>query len=651
MITLFSSSLSTLRSLILMSASILLCLCVSMCILVAQSYPLTILTENFQTNANRWLLGDLPNKSGQAMLRNGRYVISNTTKGLSNYVYIPVPELRDSLPYEIEAHIRQIDGGEEFGYGLVIGYANPNTYYSYSISSNGFAQFTRREQEHGQTTSQVTAEDIFPWTRNSAIRPIRNVNVLTIRKYADMIALYVNGKYVYSTVATPYRLRANGIGFCLHGTMSIEVSKLTIRTAPKENINLVPMPANASTLLKEPLDVNVNSRYNDYAPIISADAATLYFVRSNDPANVAPQEKQDIWYSQLRKNDDGEMGWGPAQHPRFPLNNEGYNAVISVTPDGNTLLLMNTYTNDGRAKGIGLSISRKIGETWSIPKDITITNFYNRAKYNEYCLSPDGRTMLMALERDDSMGDKDIYVSFLISDTNDNQVWSEPQHTGAVINTAGSEIAPFIAADGTTMYYSTHGKPGFGDADVFVTRRLDSTWTKWSEPQNLGSPINTAEFDAYYTMPARGDYAYMVSSHPTRGDLDIYRVALPDGARPRPVVLVAGNVLDADTRQPIAAKIIYEDLTARKEIGIARTNPQDGAFKISLPAGASYGFYAEANGYYPASEQINTTDLRVYTEIKRDLLLKPVGTATAIRLNNIFFDFRQSDLKTESFPD
>ena len=617
----------------------------------SQSYPTTILLDNFQKNTNRWLVGDLPNKAGQAILRDNRYIITSTSKTTNSFVYLNIPEVQDSLPYEIEAHLRQTEGVDNFGFGVVFGYANARTYYTLSITGNGYAQCVKNDQAPGQTSSQALTEELLPWKQVSAIRPLRSVNVLTIRKYADIIAFYVNGKHIHSAIASQCRWRGQGIGFMVSNIMTIEVSKLVVRSGGRETINGITSSQGAPDIVKEPLGININSRYIDFAPVISADGMTLYFSRVNDPVNISPQEKQDIWFSTLKKDDDGEMVWGPAQHPKFPLNNEGYNAVISVTPDGNSLLLMNTYTPDGRAKSIGLSISRRTNDSWTIPKDITITNFYNRAKYNEYCLSPDGKTMLMSVERDDSMGEKDLYVSFLMSDVGDNQVWSEPKHMGAVINTAGNESTPFIAADGVTVYYSTSGKPGYGDADVFVTRRLDSTWTRWSEPQNLGQPINSDGFDAYYTVPARGDYAYLVSTHPMRGDLDIYRVLLPFSARPRPVVLVAGRVLDAETQQPVSAKIVYEDLSLRKEIGIARTSPLDGAFKISLPAGTQYGFFAEAAGYYPSSEQINTTDLKSYTEITRDLLLKPIGTSTAIRLNNIFFDSGKSDLKQESFPE
>ncbi|HRE98791.1 MAG TPA: hypothetical protein PK637_18655, partial [Flavobacteriales bacterium] len=72
-------------------------------------------------------------------------------------------------------------------------------------------------------------------------------------------------------------------------------------------------------------------------------------------------------------------------------------------------------------------------------------------------------------------GDKDLYVSKKMSDGS----WSEPVNCGGVINSFAAEIGPFIAGDGKTVYFASEGHPGYGDADVFMSVRLDDTWTNW----------------------------------------------------------------------------------------------------------------------------------------------------------------------------
>jgi outer membrane protein OmpA-like peptidoglycan-associated protein len=175
---------------------------------------------------------------------------------------------------------------------------------------------------------------------------------------------------------------------------------------------------------------------------------------------------------------------------------------------------------------------------------------------------------------------------------------------------------------------------------------------QWTQPENLGPFINGRDYDAYYTVTARGDYAYLVSTDGTSfGIEDIYRVKLPQAARPKPVILVSGKVLNAITKAPVDAEVFYEYLPSGLEAGIAWSNPTDGSYKISLPVGSEFGFRAEAKGFYAVSEQLSTKDLKEYTEITKDLLLAPIEAGEAIRLNNIFFDFGLAELRPESFPE
>lgn len=396
-------------------------------------------------------------------------------------------------------------------------------------------------------------------------------------------------------------------------------------------------------LKRENLGKAINTQYTDYVPIISPDGKTLYFSRNSDPNNVGgPYSAQDIWYSNW---ENGQ--WTDAKNIGDPLNTPGSNAVLSVTPDGNTLLLNNRYSKRGLPTGPGYSMSYKTKDGWSYPEDVRIRGFYNNNIYAEACLSGDAKIIIMAVEREETMGARDLYISRLLPDN----TWSTPLNMGPDINTSGDETTPFLAADGKTLYYSTDGFAGYGNKDVYVTRRLDDTWMKWSEPENLGSEINTVGFDAYFTIPASGEYAYCVSSENTLGREDIFRIKLPASARPVPVVLISGKVLDEKTKKPVEAKIFYEVLPSGEEVGIARTNPTDGSYKISLPAGAVYGFRAEAKGFYPISDNLDTKKLTEYTELSKDLYLAPITVGQAIRLNNIFFETGKSELREESFPE
>jgi outer membrane protein OmpA-like peptidoglycan-associated protein len=276
-----------------------------------------------------------------------------------------------------------------------------------------------------------------------------------------------------------------------------------------------------------------------------------------------------------------------------------------------------------------------------------IINYYNYGDLASYSVSSSGKVLLMSVNRKDSFGQHDIYVSFLIEDA----VWSEPINIGSQINTAASEITPFLGADEKSLYFSSSGHPGYGSHDMFVTKRLDDTWKNWSEPLNLGKRLNTSGWDAYYTIPASGDYAYFVSSENSIGNEDIFRIKLHESVKPESVILVSGKVFNAKTNEPIEAKIIYEDLSTGNEVGIARSDPKNGTYSIVLPAGKKYGFLAEKTGFVARNENIDLVDLSEYKEIKKDLYLVPIEKGQKLTLNNIFFEFGKYELLNESFSE
>jgi len=389
------------------------------------------------------------------------------------------------------------------------------------------------------------------------------------------------------------------------------------------------------------LGLNVNSVYSDVLPVIAPDGQTLYFCRSNNPDNIGGFG-QDIWYSELQPNGT----WGVAKNIGVPLNNRGNNYLCSITPDGNTIIVGDSYSNPANKKR-GFASSRRTATGWSVPQPLIIKNYYNLNVHHEFSLANDGKTIIMAVERRDSRGGRDLYFSKRLPDS----TWSEPVNLDTMVNSFGHEATPFIASDNTSLYFASDGHGGYGGFDVFVTRRLDSTWTNWSVPENLGPAINSRGWDLYYTIPASGDYAYYVSLANSYGLEDIFRVRLPEKMRPRPVVLVTGRVLNRKTGEPIEADIFYELLPQGTEVGIARSAPTTGDYKIVLPAGNNYGFRASAPGFLSVNDNIDLTNLTEYAEIKRDLYLVPIEVGSVAELHNIFFDYRVSTLRGESYPE
>ena len=382
----------------------------------------------------------------------------------------------------------------------------------------------------------------------------------------------------------------------------------------KARINI---PTNMKYMAKkESLGPNINTEYDELAPVISADDKEIFFVRKNHPKNVGGiNDEDDIWYSEKK---DGK--WIPAINIGAPLNNKFDNFVQSITPDGNILLLANVYVKDGRSVSLkqGVSVSKKLLSGWSFPEEQVIRNFRNNSNYVNYFLSANGQYLLMAIETNEGYGGLDLYVSFKLKDN----VWSAPINLGNKINTADNDYSPFLATDGISLYYSTSGKSGFGKEDIFVTRRLDETWIHWTEPINIGKPINSSESDTKFSIPASGSYAYFSSTKDAIGLNDIFRILLPKQVKPQSVVLLKGKVIDFDTKNPIGgAVIIYKNDTKKSIVIQATTDSITGKFSIYLPIGIKYTALIKANGYVDGKQTLDLTSIHDYSIVKQKPIL------------------------------
>lgn len=408
----------------------------------------------------------------------------------------------------------------------------------------------------------------------------------------------------------------------------------------------------ASGILIESLDKNVNSEYDELHPLLSPDGKTLYFSRRNHPGNVGGvKDQEDIWYSEL----DASGQWQLAQNMGPKFNNAGpnfINTIQSVTPDGKSAIMVlgNRYMPNGKMLA-GVSISANVNGEWRTPKALNIINDYNYSERANYFLTDNRQTLLMSVEREDSYGDRDLYVTFIRKDSS----WSEPLNLGDVVNTAGEESAPFLASDDKTLYFSSNGFSGYGGSDIFVTKRLDDTWTNWSEPENLGPEINSPLEDLFFNIPAASDHAYY-SRGVSETNTDIFRIKLPILKSPEPFVTVRGKIVDKTTGKPLGAKIIYERLPDGKGLGISQSNPETGEYEIRLPAGELYGLRAESSERLSENQNLDLRDVKFDQTIEKDFNLDPIGVTAleanvSIVLNNLFFGFDKAVLRPESFPE
>ncbi len=384
----------------------------------------------------------------------------------------------------------------------------------------------------------------------------------------------------------------------------------------------------------ENLGEKINSSHIESGPRISPDGKQLYFFRVNHPKNYS--HTRDIWVSDYNEEDSS---WTEADHLRPPLNNYGDNSVHSISPDGKTLLLHNEYMKNGLTKN-GVSITHYDEEKgeWSFPEKLNIKGYKNDQTCSFY-LCDDQKTLILAIHADDSRGEQDLYVSFL----DEKEKWSEPLNLGPIVNTELSEATAFVFADGETLYYSSNGKPGdgphIGKFDIYKTTRLDSTWTNWTTPENMGSPWNTPDDEFYFSIPAKGDYSYL-SHHFVGSDSsehsDIVRIKMIE----HPTLLAHVRVFDAYTNERISAnanvrKAKSPEVTAPSILvydgEIADTNTYD----LKMDGNNYYTWKFSKDDYVPFDTIMDLTKLEGQNEDTIDIYIKqnPHLNATFIVLD------------------
>jgi hypothetical protein len=285
----------------------------------------------------------------------------------------------------------------------------------------------------------------------------------------------------------------------------------------------------------QPVEVNVlNSDAEELNPLLSPDGTSMYFSRAFHPNNnggrtagidiwVAKKDKQGNW-----QNANNDLSW----------NNKDNNCVVGVREDQQVVYLLNTYTNKH-----GISFSKATQGTWSEPQFIPIDDI-GRNKFLGFYMNPSFNVLLISMHEIGSVGEEDLYVSLRDS----AGTWSRPFNLGPTINTPGFEISPFLSNDGRTLYFSSNGHGGMGDADIFVSNRLYSdSWTVWTKPRNLGSPVNSEKFDAYFS--AYGDSISYFTSNRSGKMANIYSSRIRARAVQEAPVVALKYVDEAEVRK------------------------------------------------------------------------------------------------------
>ena len=387
---------------------------------------------------------------------------------------------------------------------------------------------------------------------------------------------------------------------------------------------------------------NINSEWDEYLAAITADDEQIVFTvkRPRDKGTVCAfcLNEEDLYAS---RKSVGE--WLPREALSAPVKS-GYNeGAQCLSPDGKYLL----YTMCDADFGMGscdLYWVKRIGDRWSRPRNFGAP--VNTSSWeSQPSMAADGMTVYFASSRPGGFGGMDIWKTTMTAEGE----FSIPENLGPAINTPGDDAAPFIHSDGHTLYFASNGRVGMGGYDLYYsTLQADGTW---SEPINMGYPINSPADEINIFINASGTVAYIASDKDGGfGGLDLYSFVLDDQLRPNPVTYIKGHVRDAFSGEPLAARIEMIDLNTKQLLTSTSSDPQTGSYLACVHTGGNILLNVSHPDYPFFSENFQIE--KTYTELSpylKDISLQPTDVGTVVTLKNVFFDFDKTELKPESF--
>ena len=388
----------------------------------------------------------------------------------------------------------------------------------------------------------------------------------------------------------------------------------------------------------EPVQMSgsINKFGLQYFPYTTADQRFFIYTAR---ASSRPDHDENIFITE-RINGEWQVPASISEN----INTNANEGAATISGDGKTLV----FTSCSRPDGLGdcdLYISFRTGNEWSKPKNMGMA-VNSKAWDSQPSLSADGRTLYFTSTRGGGVGKEDIWVTYL----NEDGTWTKPSNLGKTINSTGRDMAPSVHMSGSTLYFVSDGHLGMGGLDVFKSN-LDEQ-NRWSEPQNLGYPLNThADEGSLFITPDNktGYYSRQVVTDAGAPSVQLFRFNVPAEWRSRENSTYAqGRVFDAATKKPLSAQVQLYDVQSDSLLQQVNSDKVSGEYTVVLTEGKQYALYVSAPKYLMNSVSFDYTSPKGLSPVALDVYLEPIKTGAAMVLNNLFFDTGKYALEKES---
>ncbi len=379
----------------------------------------------------------------------------------------------------------------------------------------------------------------------------------------------------------------------------------------------IEMCENGKELVAHPVDVKIvnmgkliNSNQQDYNPYVSADGNTLVFSSRRKGSMGGLDEDALIYGADIYWTQWKDTVWSKAKNIGAAINQQYDEESVWLNLAGDEMIV---YMDNMDAYGdIGLAHLK--GKTWQKPEMFSAA-INTKAFETGATISSDGLMMIFASDRKDgNQGGRDLYMS-VRTDVNDD--WGTPKNLGSTVNTKYNEDSPFLWVDGKTLYFASEGHNSMGGSDIFKTI-YDAKSGKWSDPVNVGYPINTTDDDNSISITGDGRTAYITQVKPGGiGNKDIYKVTFNDTTDHPFLIVIKGMVAsDKGMHSPITKAVLINKADQSIVFEYA-ASPNSSSFIMAARPG-SYTMHIEGANFDPYNEDIiiDTSLKNVVKQIK-----------------------------------
>ncbi|HYG41181.1 MAG TPA: OmpA family protein [Cytophagales bacterium] len=370
-----------------------------------------------------------------------------------------------------------------------------------------------------------------------------------------------------------------------------------------------------NSFLPANLGDNINTTYAEINPVISPDGNTLYFTKIIPASAFGELERQEIWYSEKESNGN----WGQAKRMGDNLNIGRFNSILSVSGDGQTLLINGNFNKKGNLwKKRGLSTVQKNGDVWGSPVKLKVKKFskQNKGAVSNASMSFDGNSLLLAYSKGYNKKNLDIYIS-----RKKGEKWSKPKKLSKQINSKHSEEAPFLSNNNEKLYFARK-KKGSGASDIYFSTKTGDNWKKWSNPEKLSDTINSAKWDSYFKTNLKGNYGYFSSENNSKGWSDIYSIKLFEE---NPYVSVEGFVINSADNKILSPKYTFKIMIDGNVVDSVKIYRDTASFKVRLPFGKKYTLSVALPNFISSEQTIDATSTSEFIVKKQNLTVTPLA--------------------------